>query len=153
VLSNNGKGCNTDALLANLNDRLQTLMTIADMRNFGNMGILIAYIEQIFSDGNSAINLCTVHRAKGLEADRVWIIDPSSMPQVWKGQKAWQKAQEDNLIYVALTRAKKELFIVGNASWVKLDDIHERKARRFDLVLGGNTKQPQSGDMVRSPLR
>jgi DNA helicase II / ATP-dependent DNA helicase PcrA len=144
---------NSAELLANLYDKLQTLMTIADMRNFGNMGILIAYIEQIFSDGNSAVNLCTVHRAKGLEADRVWIIDPSSMPQVWKGQKEWQKTQEENLIYVALTRAKKELFIVGHASWVKLDHIHEVKARRFDLVLGGLTKQPQSGDMVRSPLR
>jgi DNA helicase II / ATP-dependent DNA helicase PcrA len=142
---------NSAELLANLYDKLQTLMTIADMRNFGNMGILIAYIEQIFSDGNSAVNLCTVHRAKGLEADRVWIIDPSSMPQVWKGQEEWQKTQEENLLYVALTRAKKQLYIVGDAKWVKLDGIDELKARRFDLVLGGLTKQPQSGDMVRSP--
>jgi DNA helicase II / ATP-dependent DNA helicase PcrA len=142
---------NSAELLANLYDKLQTLMTIADMRNFGNMGILIEYIEQIFSDGNSAVNLCTVHRAKGLEADRVWIIDPSSMPQVWKGQKEWQKTQEENLIYVALTRAKKELFIVGDAKWLMLDSIHDLKARKYDVVLGGNNRKQLSGDMVMSP--
>jgi ATP-dependent exoDNAse (exonuclease V) beta subunit len=133
---------------------MQTLMTIADMKFFGNVGALIEYIEQIFSDGESAINLCTIHRAKGLEADRVWIIDPKSLPHIWKGQKAWQKEQEDNLLYVALTRAKKQLFIVGHAGWVKLDGIHEQKPRSFDLVLGGmndQPNQPKFGDLVLSP--
>jgi DNA helicase II / ATP-dependent DNA helicase PcrA len=144
---------NSDELLKNLYDKLQALMTIATMKQFKNISELTSYIEQIFSDKDSAVNLCTIHRAKGLEADRVWIIDPSSMPQIWKGQQDWQRNQENNLLYVALTRAKKQLYIVGDAKWLMLDGIHQQKARSFDLVLGGNNRQvqPQPGDMVRSP--
>lgn len=60
------------------------------------------------------VNLCTVHRAKGLEASRVFIIDPTSLPLVWKNQQRWQFKQEQNLKYVASTRGKENLFIVGD---------------------------------------
>lgn len=109
---------------------------------------MCSFIDQIFSDKDSPVTLCTIHRANGLEADRVWIIEPNSMPVMWKKQKDWQFAQEENLLYVALARAKKELMIVGDAAWATLDKIHELKPRSFDVILGGGQLQPQSGDMV-----
>ena len=40
---------------------------------------------------------------------------------VWKSQLGWQKEQEDNLLYVALTRSKSTLYIVGQPDWFKDD--------------------------------
>lgn len=37
---------------------------------------------------------------------------------VWRKQLAWQKEQEDSLLFVALTRSKSELFIVGSPDWL-----------------------------------
>jgi superfamily I DNA/RNA helicase len=55
------------------------------------------------------ITLCSVHKAKGLEWNRVYILGRDSlMPSKFARQK-WQMDQELNLIYVAVTRAKAEL--------------------------------------------
>ncbi len=55
--------------------------------------------------------MSTVHRAKGLEADIVIILDNKSLPLVWNGQTREEYEQELNLRYVALTRSKEELYI------------------------------------------
>ena len=70
-------------------------------------------IRNLFSDeSGSPITLCTVHRAKGLENDRVFIIKPECLPLVRKNQTPAQFEQEMNLKYVAITRAKEELYSV-----------------------------------------
>lgn len=72
------------------------------------------YIDKLFSDDHvkNAVTLSTVHKAKGLEANRVAIFLPNKLPLTYKNQTKWQFEQEMNLKYVALTRAKKELIIV-----------------------------------------
>ncbi len=69
-------------------------------------------IESLFSDDKATVTLCTVHRAKGLEGDRVFILNPEKMPLVWKNQQPWELTQEMNLKYVALTRSKAYLCFV-----------------------------------------
>jgi DNA helicase II / ATP-dependent DNA helicase PcrA len=61
----------------------------------------------IFTDKIQGIVLSTVHKIKGLEADRVFIIRPDLLPM--QTPKAWQAMQEKNLEYVAVTRARLEL--------------------------------------------
>ena len=74
---------------------------------------LLNRIDVIFSDENEqGICLSTVHKAKGLEADNVFIICPSLMPSKHATQK-WEIIQEENLQYVAVTRAKKKLCYVS----------------------------------------
>ena len=75
---------------------------------------LINKFDSIVSDFESDkyITLSTIHKAKGLEYDRVFIILPSDLPLTWKNQQDWEYQQEMNLKYVAITRAKKELFFV-----------------------------------------
>ena len=51
--------------------------------------------------------LSTVHKAKGLEADNVYILATERMPHP-KGN-----LEENNICYVAITRAKKNLFYCG----------------------------------------
>ena len=64
-------------------------------------------IGLIFTDEIQGIVLSTIHKAKGLESNRVFIIRPDLMPL--PNSRSWQYAQELNLIYVAHTRAKTEL--------------------------------------------
>lgn len=74
---------------------------------------LINSINRLFSDKDQGVlTLCTVHKAKGLEWERVYILDADCyMPSKWARQ-AWQKEQEENLMYVAYTRAKLELYFI-----------------------------------------
>jgi superfamily I DNA/RNA helicase len=70
---------------------------------------LVNRINTIFSGtNNEGIALSTIHKAKGLESDNVYILYPSLLnPR--KDLKDWEKIVERNLTYVAYTRAKKTL--------------------------------------------
>jgi len=58
------------------------------------------------------------------------------MPAMWKNQQDWQREQEHNLLYVALTRAKQKLFIVGDADWCRnLDEVKELRDCNYDLSI------------------
>lgn len=67
---------------------------------------VIAKCERLFADTSAAgaILLSSTHRAKGLEAPRVWLLRDTYCR--WKG------AEEENLLYVAITRSKGELIYV-----------------------------------------
>ncbi|MBY0527338.1 MAG: ATP-binding domain-containing protein [Gemmataceae bacterium] len=67
-------------------------------------------IGQLFSDERKAgvVTFSTVHRAKGDEADTVYLIDvPGRQPK-----RDWEARQQTNLRYVALTRSKRRLVFV-----------------------------------------
>jgi hypothetical protein len=63
------------------------------------------------------VRLSSVHKAKGLEADRVFILLPAKagMPHPM-AKSAWEQEQEKNLLYVARTRAITELVYVTEAA-------------------------------------
>ena len=71
-------------------------------------------IQTIFSDTNAEVTFSSIHKAKGLESDRMFILEPSLMPSKYAIQE-WQVQQEKNCMYVAITRAKKELYVVGGS--------------------------------------
>jgi len=68
-------------------------------------------INNIFSDDIKGIMLSTIHKAKGLENDRIFFLAPELIPSKYATQP-WQYEQEQNLKYVCITRAKKELIYV-----------------------------------------
>ena len=72
------------------------------------VGGIIEEIKRVF-DGNDEgeIMLSTVHKAKGLEADNVYILATERMPH------PYGSLEENNICYVAITRAKKNLFYCG----------------------------------------
>ena len=90
-----------------MKDKKDTLLFIGSLVN--NIEELKETIETIFTDKLDGIILSTVHKAKGLETDRVFIIRPDLMP-LPQLRKGWEYIQEKNLEYVAITRAKKELY-------------------------------------------
>lgn len=97
----------------NLKDKIEALQYIAETSI--SLNDLENKLNSLFTEikGGNCITLSTVHKAKGLESDNVYIILPDCLPLVWKGQKEWQHEQEMNLRYVALTRAKKTLTFVN----------------------------------------
>ncbi|WP_339376744.1 UvrD-helicase domain-containing protein [Chlorogloea sp. CCALA 695] len=117
---------NEEQLIQNLNDKLEALATIyISQPQARSIADLSAYIDSLFSDDISPITLSTCHRAKGLEGDRIFILKPEDMPMSWRNQMEWQKEQEDNLLYVGLTRSKSELFIVGKPDWLPQEKTGE----------------------------
>ena len=72
-------------------------------------------IDSLFNNNTQALTLATVHKAKGMEADRVWWLNKSQCPSRWARQD-WQKKQELNICYVAVTRAKTQLYLIEDGS-------------------------------------
>jgi DNA helicase-2/ATP-dependent DNA helicase PcrA len=72
------------------------------------VGGIIEEIKRVFDTKDEGeIMLSTVHKAKGLEADNVYILATDRMPHPLSGKEG------NNLCYVAITRAKKNLFFCG----------------------------------------
>lgn len=76
---------------------------------------VIDRIDKIFSDDTKeGICLSTVHKSKGLEADRVFIVCPDKFLLKFCMQVPWMAEQEYNLMYVAYTRAKHYLGFISD---------------------------------------
>ena len=89
---------------------------------------LIKMINNIFADDIKGIMLTTIHKSKGLENDRVFFLCPELIPSQFATQP-WQLEQEQNLRYVAITRAKHQLIYV-NGSTLKEDIQKDVKIKR-----------------------
>ena len=119
-----------------LDDQIQTVLAFMDSREVrgdGNTGLtgggstraavaaeatvadLIAEIEALFEDNGGTrrgVTLSTIHKFKGLEAERVFVLSGESCEWRWARQD-WEQVQEGNLRYVACTRARRELRYVS----------------------------------------
>ena len=88
-------------------DTINALLVLAQGLTWKND--LISKIDMIFTDDAcEGVCLTTIHKAKGLEANNVYILCNSLMPSRYATKK-WEIEAEQNLIYVAVTRAKKTL--------------------------------------------
>lgn len=70
------------------------------------------HIVEFLGEKERSVFISSIHKAKGLEANRVYIYRPELMPAP-NATQDWQLLQEKNLEYVAITRAKKELVYVS----------------------------------------
>lgn len=98
--------------LQNFEDKILCVEVIVQAYTLSSVSEFNNHVDELFSDDASVITLLTIHRAKGLEYDDVYIYDPKLMPLRWKGQKSWEYQQEMNLKYVALTRTKRNLTFI-----------------------------------------
>lgn len=100
------------AQLQTLEDKIETIYTLIDESD--DYQDLLNKIENIFKDDVTGIMLSSIHKAKGLESDTVYIIKPELMPHpmATKHGIEWMIDQEYNIKYVAYTRAKLNLNIV-----------------------------------------
>jgi DNA helicase-2/ATP-dependent DNA helicase PcrA len=76
---------------------------------------LILEVHELFKTSRKSIKLMTLHKSKGLENERVFILEryrnEKQLPSKY-AQQDWEKKQEKNLEFVAYTRAKSELIFI-----------------------------------------
>ncbi len=82
--------------------------------------MIALYTDRASEETGDAVNLCTIHSAKGLEFDVVFVIGLSegifpSERTMAEGQKGLE--EERRLAYVAYTRAKKLLYLTESNSF------------------------------------
>lgn len=94
-----------EKLSADVQDKRQALDMLIGATE--TVSELISKIDAMFSDKAEvkAVMLSTVHKSKGLEADRVFLLESTF--------KASKGIEDDNIRYVALTRARSHLTLVG----------------------------------------
>jgi superfamily I DNA/RNA helicase len=97
-----------DDRIGSIQDQADTLRSLID----GATGLqeVNARIDTLFSDDPSSpavITCSSVHKAKGLEADRVYLLAETLYP---RGNR--ESIEEQNIEYVAITRARDQLILV-----------------------------------------
>jgi superfamily I DNA/RNA helicase len=106
-----------DSKVEEINDRCETLNVICQAvqaKGLSSLDDVRAFINSLFADDvKGVLTLCTYHRSKGREWPRVMLLQHAARcPSKWAKQ-AWEKRQEQNLAYVAITRAQAELIYVS----------------------------------------
>jgi hypothetical protein len=93
-------------------DKYECLEVLCLRPDANNLGQAIAFAEDIFKR-SGAIQLLSIHKAKGLEFDVVFHLDGWRIPSKWakEGTEEWE--QEMNARYVGETRFKREMYLVN----------------------------------------
>lgn len=93
-----------------LEEKIEVIKVI--LYNISSPHLLVVTIKDIFSQEKRGIKLMTIHRSKGLECERVFVIEKYNGDRQCPSSRAtqkWEKIQESNLLFVAYTRAKRQL--------------------------------------------
>ena len=105
------KATPSEAKLLSIGDRADCVLAFAE--NCDTVRAILDKVQSIFSDATRAgVQLSSIHKAKGLEADRVFLLSPGGFRGRHPRQQDWEWQQELNVRYVAVTRAIKELTYV-----------------------------------------
>ena len=85
-------------------DRAECILALAE--DAMTVDDVVESIQELFADkdDSSRIVLSSTHKAKGMERDRVWLLDST--------YRRRPGVEEENLYYVGVSRARKELYLV-----------------------------------------
>jgi len=100
-----------EATIDAIKDQAQIIRELAD--GLTSIDELKTRMETLFSDNNihNSVVCSSVHKAKGLEAEKVFVLASTLYP----GKR--KDTEEENIHYVAVTRAKFELVMVDGRSF------------------------------------
>jgi DNA helicase II / ATP-dependent DNA helicase PcrA len=95
-----------------IEDQVETLAVFIDQCKLDDpISTLISKIQELFDDteNKKILVLSTIHRSKGREWNRVFALGINHYsPSKW-AKRDWELIQENNLLYVLVTRAKTHL--------------------------------------------
>lgn len=97
-----------------LEEKAEVLKVV--LNKISNSNELSSKIKEIFREDKKGVKLMTIHRSKGLEADKVFIIERYEGERLCPSKRAtqnWEKIQENNLLFVAYTRAKSTMILLS----------------------------------------
>jgi len=93
-------------------DKVECVRIIATRCEAKGLDAFTAAVDEIFASERPSVLCSSIHRAKGGEADRVILLNASTLGTSKWARTEWQREQERNLHYVALTRSKRDLVLV-----------------------------------------
>jgi DNA helicase-2/ATP-dependent DNA helicase PcrA len=95
------------------------------------MTALVRYVDQL-SERNDQVPLLTIHQAKGLEFDTVFIagLYEDELPR-WTSVRDGRMSEEQRLFYVALTRARRRLYLSAPRS---TDERVRQRSQFIDAI-------------------
>jgi len=96
--------------LNRIQEKYDAIKGIAELPEVKSVDDILKALKQLLEPGRGT-TLSTVHKAKGEEAERVFIYGPELIPSKFAKDDA-SLQQEHNLLYVAITRALSELNFV-----------------------------------------
>ncbi len=107
-----------EAKIESINDRVECLRLFIDQADSDmTIAAFLNKVESFFSDEpNGNITLSSVHKFKGKEVSTCFILDEHRLMPKWV-KRNWQIEQERNICYVAITRAKENLYFIAGNSW------------------------------------
>lgn len=89
-----------------INDKAQSILAFCEEYKIKSQ--VVTALERLLNS-ESGPKLCTIHKAKGLEADYAYLLRPDLVPGPWIDRDSDEYVQEENLRYVAITRAAHNL--------------------------------------------
>ena len=132
VAETNSKIDNTSFLLEILEGYLENHASSDSISKFSN------FIDKLLNTTPSpnCVRLCSIHKAKGLEATNVFVLNEAKINYDFRNSKE-QNIQEKNLSYIATTRAKEGLYLVKEPS-------KTTTTRNTDYLLSDNYLLPDN---------
>jgi DNA helicase-2/ATP-dependent DNA helicase PcrA len=117
-----------------------------------NSEILANFLESLslytdvdkYEPGDDAVNLLTVHAAKGLEWDTVFLVGMEE--GIFPSARSDDPEEDRRLAYVAVTRAKRKLFITRASERVLFGMTQRNPASKFLREIDKSVLSEQSGD-------
>lgn len=107
----------TDMRIQSIQDQSDALSIIISKaeehygRQVRDISELDRFMDRLYGEEKGRVVLSSVHKAKGLEANHIILYGPENLPHCM-AKSEWEQVQEQNLRYVALTRAKDTLIFV-----------------------------------------
>ena len=132
VAETNSKIDNTSFLLEILEGYFENHASSDSISKFSN------FIDKLLNTTPSpnCVRLCSIHKAKGLEATNVFVLNEAKINYDFRNSKE-QNIQEKNLSYIATTRAKEGLYLVKEPS-------KTITTRKTDYLLSDNYLLPDN---------
>lgn len=95
-----------------------------------NLKSFLNYLKDFIyaKDVSEAPYISTIHMMKGSEANNIFIIDYNKFPYKFKNSTTEDLIQESNLLYVAITRAKQNLYLLYDKD--KVEDIRLKEIKK-----------------------
>lgn len=107
IKKNKEKG--NDTMCQIIEDQVETLFVFIDQCKVNDpITTLTTKIQELFEDteNKQILTLSTIHKSKGREFPRVFALGMDTYSPSKYAKRDWEMQQEDNLLYVLVTRAK-----------------------------------------------
>jgi superfamily I DNA/RNA helicase len=136
-----------------LEDEIEALIVLIDRcleqgkKRFADLDFLQQELFQDDAHKQRCILLSSVHKSKGLEWPRVYLLGRSDYMPFFKAEMEWEEEQEQNLIYVAITRAAHELIEVTEVKSALDKGLHRLPSRSTSEASPVNVKSIGRADV------